>query len=115
MLAEAATATSNRTDVLAALKQASAATGTDFNYLLDTATRESGLKSSAKVGASSASGLFQFVSRRGSAWSSSMARNKALARMPARFSKVRTAASMWTISPTTRQFLPCGTIRRLRR
>ncbi len=61
MLAEATTATSNRADVLAALKQASAATGTDFNYLLDTATRESGLKSAAKAGTSSASGLFQFV------------------------------------------------------
>jgi hypothetical protein len=61
MLAEATNAASNRADVLAALKQASAATGTDFNYLLDTATRESGLKSSAKAGTSSASGLFQFV------------------------------------------------------
>jgi hypothetical protein len=61
MLAEATNATSNRTDVLAALKQASAATGTDFNYLLDTATRESGLKCAAKAGTSSASGLFQFV------------------------------------------------------
>ncbi|HSM94715.1 MAG TPA: hypothetical protein VLT91_01635 [Rhizomicrobium sp.] len=61
MLAEAANATANRADVLAALKQASAATGTDFNYLLDTATRESGLKCAAKAGTSSASGLFQFV------------------------------------------------------
>jgi hypothetical protein len=61
MLAEATTATANRADVLAALKQASAATGTDFHYLLDTATRESGLKSSAKANTSSASGLFQFV------------------------------------------------------
>jgi hypothetical protein len=61
MLAEATNATSNRADVLAALKQASAATGTDFNYLLDTATRESGLKCAAKAGTSSASGLFQFV------------------------------------------------------
>ena len=61
MLAEATTATSNHADVLAALKQASAATGTDFNYLLDTATRESGLKCTAKAGTSSASGLFQFV------------------------------------------------------
>ncbi|MGN6514855.1 MAG: lytic transglycosylase domain-containing protein [Rhizomicrobium sp.] len=61
MLAEATNATSNRTDILAALKQASVATGTDFNYLLDTAMRESGLKSAAKAGTSSASGLFQFV------------------------------------------------------
>lgn len=61
MLAEATNATSTRADVLAALKQASAATGTDFNYLLDTATRESGLKCDAKAGTSSACGLFQFV------------------------------------------------------
>jgi hypothetical protein len=61
MLAEAATATSTHSDVIACLKQASAATGADFNYLLDTATRESGLKCSAKAGTSSASGLFQFV------------------------------------------------------
>jgi hypothetical protein len=60
MLAEAATA-ANRTDVLAAIKQASAATGSDFNYLLDTAMRESNLKPQAKSETSSASGLFQFV------------------------------------------------------
>jgi hypothetical protein len=61
MLAEATNATSTHADVIACLKQASAATGADFNYLLDTATRESGLKCSAKAGTSSASGLFQFV------------------------------------------------------
>ncbi len=61
MLAEAANSTANRTDVLSALKQASATTGTDFDYLVDTATRESGLKSTAKAGTSSATGLFQFV------------------------------------------------------
>jgi hypothetical protein len=59
MLTEAATATRN--DVLAALRQASAATGSDFQFLLDTATRESGLKPQAKSSTSSASGLFQFV------------------------------------------------------
>jgi hypothetical protein len=61
MLAEATNATSTHTDVIACLKQASAATGADFNYLLDTATRESGLKCSAKASTSSATGLFQFV------------------------------------------------------
>jgi hypothetical protein len=61
MLAEAATAAANRTDVLAAIRQASAATGSDFNYLLDTAMRESSLKPQAKSETSSASGLFQFV------------------------------------------------------
>ena len=59
MLAEATTAM--RSDVLAALKQASAATGSDFGYLLTTAMRESNLHPQAKSGSSSASGLFQFV------------------------------------------------------
>jgi hypothetical protein len=59
MLAEATNST--RPDVLAAIKQASAATGSDFQYLLGTAMRESGLKPSAKAPTSSASGLFQFT------------------------------------------------------
>jgi hypothetical protein len=61
MLAEATTAASTRTDVLAALHQASAQTGAGFDYLLGTAMRESSLKPQAKSTASSASGLFQFV------------------------------------------------------
>ena len=62
MLAEAATiAQSTRGEVLKALREASAATGSDFNYLLSTAMRESSLKPSAKSNSSSASGLFQFV------------------------------------------------------
>lgn len=44
-----------------ALRHASQTTGTDFDYLLDTAIRESGLKSDAKSKSSSASGLFQFI------------------------------------------------------
>jgi hypothetical protein len=59
MLAEAARAAAST--VVTALQKASAATGVDFNYLLGTAIRESGLKPGAKSGASSASGLFQFV------------------------------------------------------
>ena len=61
MLAEAANATTDRTQILGALQRASAATGADFHYLLDTAVRESGLKPSAKASTSSAAGLFQFV------------------------------------------------------
>ena len=61
MLAEAATATNNRSTIVAALQQAAAATGADFNYLLGTATRESSLNPKAKAGTSSAAGLFQFV------------------------------------------------------
>jgi hypothetical protein len=60
MLAEAANA-ATRSDVLAALKQASAATGSDFDYLLCTAMRESSLRPHAKSSTSSACGLFQFV------------------------------------------------------
>src|SRR4029079_7677178 len=61
MLAEAATATTNRPTVLAALQQAAAATGADFDYLLGTATRESRLNPKAQASTSSAAGLFQFV------------------------------------------------------
>jgi hypothetical protein len=62
MWAEAqSTAASSRTQVVAALQQAAAATGSDFHYLLSTAMRESGLKPQAQSSTSSASGLFQFV------------------------------------------------------
>src|ERR1700679_3307160 len=47
--------------VVSALKQAAAATGSDFNYLLGTAMRESSLKPTAQSSTSSAAGLFQFV------------------------------------------------------
>ena len=59
MLAEAVKAAANT--VVAALERASAATGTDFHYLLGTAMRESGLKPQAQSRTSSAAGLFQFV------------------------------------------------------
>jgi hypothetical protein len=48
-------------NVLAAIRAASAKTGADFDYLLSTAMRESGLDAQAKSKASSATGLFQFV------------------------------------------------------
>ncbi|HEX4118281.1 MAG TPA: hypothetical protein VHX99_05720 [Rhizomicrobium sp.] len=47
--------------VVAALKNAAAATGSDFSYLLGTAMRESSLKTNAQSATSSAGGLFQFV------------------------------------------------------
>jgi hypothetical protein len=47
--------------VVAALRNAAAATGSDFHYLLGTAMRESSLKPSAQSATSSAAGLFQFV------------------------------------------------------
>jgi hypothetical protein len=61
MLAEAATAASSKSDVIAAIRQASAQTGTDFSYMLGTAMRESSLNSRAKSNISSATGLYQFV------------------------------------------------------
>ncbi|MGB3809705.1 MAG: lytic transglycosylase domain-containing protein [Parvibaculum sp.] len=47
--------------IAAALQQASAKTGADFNYLLNTAMRESSLDCSAKSSTSTACGLFQFT------------------------------------------------------
>ena len=47
--------------VVAALKSAAAATGSDFHYLLGTAMRESSLKPTAQSSTSSAAGLFQFI------------------------------------------------------
>jgi hypothetical protein len=62
MQAEAASALgAERSSVVAALKNAAAATGSDFHYLLGTAMRESSLKPNAQSSTSSASGLFQFV------------------------------------------------------
>jgi len=59
MLAESASALNS--PIVAALQRASAATGSDFHYLLGTAMRESNLKPGAQSSSSSAAGLFQFV------------------------------------------------------
>ncbi len=58
---QAEAAQSNRSDIVAALQRASVATGSDFNYLLNTAMRESSLKPQAQSSSSSAAGLFQFI------------------------------------------------------
>ena len=60
MLAEAINLSSEKAAVVAALQRASAATGSDFHYLLGTAMRESSLKPQAQSATSSAAGLFQF-------------------------------------------------------
>jgi hypothetical protein len=60
---QVASVTAAHADVLAALHTASAKTGSDFDYLLNTAMRESGLDSQAKSKGSSATGLFQFIDR----------------------------------------------------
>lgn len=52
-------ATTNRFDAVFA--EASRATGANFDFLLATAKRESGLRSDAKAPTSSATGLFQFI------------------------------------------------------
>lgn len=44
-----------------AIRRASEATGTDFDYLLTTAARESNFKPEARARTSSAAGLFQFI------------------------------------------------------
>ncbi len=51
-----------RIDVMSALRDASKATGADFDYLVRTARRESNFDPNAKAGTSSATGLFQFTS-----------------------------------------------------
>src|SRR5580693_8861884 len=62
MQAEAASVLgAERSTVVTALRNAAAATGSDFNYLLGTAMRESSLKPTAQSSTSSAAGLFQFV------------------------------------------------------
>jgi len=61
MPAEAVNLSSEKAIVVAALQRASAATGSDFHYLLGTAMRESSLKPQAQSATSSAAGLFQFV------------------------------------------------------
>jgi hypothetical protein len=44
-----------------AVRTAASSTGVDFNFLLGTAKRESGLNANAHAGTSSAAGLFQFI------------------------------------------------------
>jgi hypothetical protein len=61
MPAEAVDLSSVKATIVAALQRASAATGSDFHYLLGTAMRESSLKPQAQSATSSAAGLFQFV------------------------------------------------------
>jgi len=54
-------AISAQPNVTHAIKQASVRTGTDFDYLMKTAMRESNLETQAKAKTSSAAGLFQFI------------------------------------------------------
>lgn len=65
-------ALSSHPQIAAALQQASLRTGTDFDYLLKTAMRESSLDCTAKSGTSSACGLFQFTEQ---SWLGTLKRN----------------------------------------
>lgn len=47
--------------IASALQKAAEITGADFQYLVETAARESGFRASVKAPTSSASGLFQFI------------------------------------------------------
>ncbi len=49
------------TNIVTALQNAAKLTGADFQYLVDTAARESGFRPSVKARTSSATGLFQFI------------------------------------------------------
>ncbi|WP_395648043.1 transglycosylase SLT domain-containing protein [Terricaulis sp.] len=49
------------TNVTAAIRRASQATGVDFSLLVETARRESALNPNARAATSSATGLFQFI------------------------------------------------------
>lgn len=51
----------SRSDVMRAIRTAASATGTDFEYLVKTARRESNFETNAKAQTSSATGLFQFT------------------------------------------------------
>ncbi len=59
--APASPPTASESPVVGAIRDGAARTGTGFDYLLATAQRESGLDPAAKNGASSATGLFQFI------------------------------------------------------
>ena len=50
-----------RSDVVTAIRQASAETGVDFSYLMQKASAESSLNPQAQAATSSARGLFQFI------------------------------------------------------
>ncbi len=55
------TQAASRADVMRAIRGAASATGTNFDYLVKTAQRESNFRSDAKASTSSATGLFQFT------------------------------------------------------
>jgi len=61
-------------EVTRAVARASEATGVDFDYLMQTAQRESGLENLAKARTSSAAGLFQFIDQ---TWLDTVKRNGA--------------------------------------
>ncbi len=57
----ASSQSSQRAEVMSALRSAASSTGVNFDYLVKTAQRESNFNPNAKAGTSSATGLFQFT------------------------------------------------------
>jgi len=49
------------TEIVNAVQRAANSTGVDFNYLMSQAAQESGFRTNARAGTSSATGLFQFI------------------------------------------------------
>ena len=114
MLAEAAEATTDRSEIIAALQQASDGTGSDFHYLLGTAMRE--------MQPETASAIKHFVGRRpvpvrrpDLARPGQGTRRQIWPRLPAPMPSARapTAVFQWTMPPTGRQFLPCARTRKI--
>jgi hypothetical protein len=64
----------NISSIEAAVRRASTSTGVDFDFLMRTAQRESGLSAGAHAATSSAAGLFQFVEQ---TWLSTLKRHGA--------------------------------------
>jgi hypothetical protein len=64
----------NFSNIEAAVQRASSTTGVDFDFLMRTAQRESGLSAGAHASTSSAAGLFQFVEQ---TWLSTLKRHGA--------------------------------------
>ena len=94
-------AISPQSPVTQAIHKASLKTGTDFDYLLKTAVRESGLETQAKAKTSSAAGLFQFIEQ---TWLGTVKKHGP------ELGYAQEAAAIQQDGRRRRQFLPCATM-----
>jgi len=101
--------------VALALREASNATGVRFDYLLNTAMRESALKPDATAQGSSAAGLFQFVESTWLGMVKARATNSALGNMPTRSSAATTVHCGFPTPARGPRSWHCGTTPGLRR